>query len=607
MLLAPAFLDELRARTLLSGLIGRSLKLQRAGREFKACCPFHNEKTASFYVNDDKAFYHCFGCGAHGDAIRFLTEAQGLPFIDAVKELAAAAGMEMPAPDPRAAEQAQRALGLHDVTQAAAHWFAEQLGGIGGATARAYLDRRGVSAEIRTAFGLGFAPDTRDKLKSALDSYGADKLIETGLLISIDGKPPYDRFRGRLMIPIRDQRGRTIAFGGRILGEGEPKYLNSPETPLFDKGRTLFNLDRAGPASRKSGRLFVVEGYMDVIALAQAGVNEAVAPLGTALTEQQLERLWRVVDVPTLCFDGDKAGLRAGVRAAERALPVLTIGKSLQFATLPAGEDPDDIVKRGGVAAWEATVVRPTPLVSLLYQAELGGIDRASPEARAGLRHRLNTLADSCTDKLVAEEYRRSFTSLFFEDFGWKRRDRDEVHSGVIRTGPHGHRALTNLYVRSALYGLTRFPWVIAPRMEAISDLRIDHPDLLRWRDALLNAAITRPALDTDGVSAILETAALTDVQRLDMQYDLRFPFTVGGGDAAFAIERLVALIEMLNEERELDEEMARLNAAMIADTGLGRYEAIEAARQLIREKKFRLRERGFELGSVETIAIGGK
>lgn len=607
MLLAPAFLDELRARTLLSGLIGRSLKLQRAGREFKACCPFHNEKTASFYVNDDKAFYHCFGCGAHGDAIRFLTEAQGLPFIDAVKELAAAAGMEMPAPDPRAAEQAQRALGLHDVAQAAAHWFTDQLGGIGGAAARAYLDRRGVSANIRAAFGLGFAPDARDRLKTALDSYGADKLIETGLLISIDGKPPYDRFRGRLMIPIRDQRGRTIAFGGRILGEGEPKYLNSPETPLFDKGRTLFNLDRAGPASRKSGRLFVVEGYMDVIALAQAGVDEAVAPLGTALTEQQLERLWRVVDVPTLCFDGDKAGLRAGVRAAERALPVLTIGKSLQFALLPAGEDPDDIVKRGGVAAWEATVVRPTPLVSLLYKTELDGIDPASPEARAGLRHRLNTLADSCTDKLVAEEYRRSFTNLFFEDFGWKKRDRDDVHGGVLRTGPHGHRALTNLYVRSALYGLTRFPQVIAPRMEAISDLRIDHPDLLRWRDALLNAAITRPALDTDGVSAILETAALTDVQRLDMQYDLRFPFTVGGADAAFAIERLVALIEMLNEERELDEEMARLNAAMIADTGLGRYEAIEAARQLIREKKFMLRERGFELGSVETIAIGGK
>ena len=607
MLLAPAFLDELRARTLLSGLIGRSIKLQRAGREFKACCPFHNEKTPSFYVNDDKGFYHCFGCGAHGDAIRYLTDAQGLPFLDAVKELAAAAGMEMPAPDPRAAEQAARASSLADVTEAAAAWFTGQLNGIAGAEARAYLDRRGVSAPIRVAFGLGFAPDSRDKLKAALDTHGLDKLVEAGLLISVDGKAPYDRFRGRLMIPIRDQRGRTIAFGGRILGEGEPKYLNSPETPLFDKGRTLFNLDRAGPASRKAGRLFVVEGYMDVIALAQAGVDEAVAPLGTALTEHQLERLWRVVDVPTLCFDGDKAGLRAGLRAAERALPLLRIGKSLQFALLPAGEDPDDIVRRGGQPAWEAAVVRPLPLVSLLYKAEMEGIDHASPEARAGLRHRLNGLAESCTDKLVAEEYRRTFTSLFFDDFGWKRQDRKDVGSSIIKTGPRGHRALTGLYVRSALYGLTRFPAVIAPRMEQISDLRLDHPDLLRWRDALLNAAITRPSLDTDGVGAILETAALTDVQRLDMQYDLRFPFTFGGGDTAFAVERLVALIEMLNEEHELDEEMARLNAAAIADTGLGRYEAIEAARQLIREKKFRLRERGFELGSADTVAIGGK
>jgi len=607
MALTPAFLDELRARTLLSGLIGRSVKLQRAGREFKACCPFHNEKTASFYVNDEKGFYHCFGCGAHGDAIRFLTDAQGLPFMDAVKELVAAAGMEMPAPDRRAAEQAERARGLHDVTEAAAHWFSEQLTGIGGAAARAYLDRRGVSAEIRAAFGLGFAPDSRSQLKTALDRFGAESLIETGLLIAIDDKPPYDRFRGRLMIPIRDPRGRTIAFGGRLLGEGEPKYLNSPETPLFDKGHTLFNLDRAAPASRKTGRLFVVEGYMDVIALAQAGVNEAVAPLGTALTEHQLARLWRVVDTPTLCFDGDKAGLRAGLRAAERALPLLTIGKSLQFALLPGGEDPDDIVRRGGAAAWEAAVARPTPLVSWLYQAERDAIDGSSPEARAGLRHRLNTLADSCTDRLVAEEYRRTFTSLFFEDFGWKRRDRDDVRTGIVRTGPRGHRALTSLYVRSALYGLTRFPWVIAPRIEAISDLRLDHPDLLRWRDALLNAAIARPGLDTDGVGAILETAALTDVQRFDIRYDLRFPFTPGGGDADVAAERLAALIEMLNEERELDEEMARLNAATIADTGLGRYEAIEAARQLIREKKFRLRERGFELGSAETAAIGGK
>ena len=260
MSLSAQFLDELRQRTSLSTLIGRSVKLVKAGREFKACCPFHNEKSPSFYVNDDKGFYHCFGCSAHGDAIRFLTEAKGLSFIDAVKELAQAAGMELPAPDPRAAERNEQHAGLYDVLTGAAAWFEEQLAGVEGAVARAYLHKRGISDRLAKAFGIGFAPDSRGKLKTALKGFGESRLIETGLLILVEEKEPYDRFRGRVMIPIKDARGRVIAFGGRVLDGGEPKYLNSPDTPLFDKGRTLFNLDRAGPASRKSGRIIVVEG-----------------------------------------------------------------------------------------------------------------------------------------------------------------------------------------------------------------------------------------------------------------------------------------------------------------------------------------------------------
>jgi DNA primase len=322
--LSPAFLDELRARTSLSTLIGRTLKLQKAGREWKACCPFHNEKTPSFYVNDEKGFYHCFGCSAHGDAIRWLTDARGLSFMDAVKELADAAGMEVPAPDPKARERAERAAGLTEVTEAAARWFEEQLAGIEGGEARAYLDRRRIGEAARRRFRFGFAPDSRGKLKGALRALGTNRLVEAGLLIAPEGdsptgtgsaREPYDRFRGRLMIPIRDPRGRVIAFGGRILGSGEPKYLNSPDTPLFDKGRTLFNLDNAGPASRESGRILVVEGYMDVIALDQAGIGDAVAPLGTALTEGQIARLWRLVPCPVLCFDGDAAGQKAAAGA----------------------------------------------------------------------------------------------------------------------------------------------------------------------------------------------------------------------------------------------------------------------------------------------------
>src|SRR5690606_23184428 len=323
--LSPAFLDELRARTLLSALVARTLKLTKAGREFKACCPFHNEKTPSFYVNDEKGFYHCFGCQAHGDAISWMTDQRGLSFMDAVKELADAAGMDVPAPDPRAQAKAERAAGLYGVMDEAQAWFAEQLGGIEGAAARDYLGKRGIDARTLARFGFGFAPDGRGKLRAALRQIGNDGLVEAGLLIAPDdeAREPYDRFRGRVTFPIRDPRGRVIAFSARILGPGEPKYLNSPDTPLFDKGRTLFNFDRAAPASRETGRVIVVEGQMDVIALDEAGIGDVVAPLGTALTEAQLTLLWRLSPTPILCFDGDAAGRKAAVRAALRALPHL--------------------------------------------------------------------------------------------------------------------------------------------------------------------------------------------------------------------------------------------------------------------------------------------
>ena len=383
MTLTPQWLDELRARTTLSTLIGRTVKVTKAGREFKACCPFHNEKTPSFTINDEKGFYHCFGCSAHGDAIRWMTDQRGLPFMDAVKELAQAAGMEVPAADPRAAERAERANSLYDVMTAAADWFSQQLQGIEGADARAYLEKRGIRAETVKAFGIGYAPDSRSKLKVALKHFGGDRLVEAGLLISVDDKEPYDRFRGRIMIPIRDPRGRVIAFGGRILGAGEPKYLNSPDTPLFDKGRTLYNLDLAATASRKTNRIIVVEGYMDVIALAQVGIGDVVAPLGTALTEHQIERLWRLADVPTLCFDGDAAGQKASIRAALRALPHLAPAKSLAFATLPKGQDPDDILKADGPAPLKAAIAKASSLIDVMWQRALAQNDRSTPERRA--------------------------------------------------------------------------------------------------------------------------------------------------------------------------------------------------------------------------------
>jgi DNA primase len=602
MTLSPQFLDELRTRTLLSALVGRSVKLTRAGREFKACCPFHNEKTPSFWVNDEKAFYHCFGCGAHGDAIRFLTDAKGLPFMDAVKELAQAAGMDVPAPDPQSRERAERQAGLHDVVAAAQRLFADDLAGPRGADARAYLQRRGIAPALAGTFGFGFAADSRTRLKDALSpEFGIDPLIEAGLLIRPDdGKIPYDRFRGRLTIPIKDARGRVIAFGGRIIGEGEPKYLNSPETPLFDKGRTLFNLDRAAAASRKTGRVVVVEGYLDVVALASAGIEEAVAPLGTAVTEQQLELLWRLSDVPVLCFDGDAAGRKAAMRAGERALPLLKPGKSLDIVTLPPGQDPDDLVKAGGRAALDAALAGALPLDRALYVSHAAEIDASSAADRSGLRQALENAAANCTDKLVSTEIRRNLTGYFFEDFGWKHKERRTIGSAILNTGPRGQVDLMALYVRSALYGLSRFPFVAAPKLEDIGAIRIEHPQLMRWRDEIMNAVYTRPSLASDAVHEILDRSALSISQSIDLRSDRLFSFTFEPAQNDAARDQLQGLIDMLAQEHALDQEMERLTRAAMEDSGDDHYMTVEAARQRVREAKFALYERGFRLGSAD-------
>lgn len=368
MSLPQSFLDEVRARTSLQQLVGKTVRLKKAGNEWQACCPFHNEKTPSFYVNDDKAFYHCFGCSAHGDAIRWLTDHEGMDFLDAVRQLAEAAGMEMPAREER---RDPRADGMHGLTERAAGWFETQLRGLAGGEARAYLERRGIDDALARQFRLGFAPDSYSRLRSDFKDAGDEALIAAGLLANPEGdREPYDRFRGRVIFPIEDAKGRPIAFAGRILGQGEPKYLNSPETALFDKGRTLFNLHRAAPLARKAGRLIAVEGPMDVIGLTRVGIGETVAPQGTALTEAQIAAMWRIVPAPILFFDGDAAGRKAAVRAAIRALPGLEPGRTLSFVVMAAGQDPDDLARGGGKEAVEAVLARAVPLADLLWAHE---------------------------------------------------------------------------------------------------------------------------------------------------------------------------------------------------------------------------------------------
>jgi DNA primase len=540
MSLTPAFLDELRARTSLSTLIGRSVKVQKAGREYKACCPFHNEKTPSFTINDEKGFYHCFGCGAHGDAIRWMTDQRGLPFMEAVKELAAAAGMDVPAPDPRAAKRAEQAKGLHDAMAAAQRFFEEQLGGIDGADARAYLGKRGISDATRRAFGFGYSPDGRGRLKTALKEFGEPMLVEAGLLIDPDGAEPdggqarkrdsYDRFRGRLMFPIRDIRGRVIAFGGRILGAGEPKYLNSPDTPLFDKGRTLYNIDRASPASRQTGRVIVVEGYMDVIALDQAGFGEAVAPLGTALTEHQIERLWKMVEVPLLCFDGDSAGQKAAIRAANRALPLLRPGHSLAFATLPAGQDPDDLIRTSGRQAMEAVLNNAEPLIERLWKYEVSSAPLDTPEQKAALKQRLRGISDAIAHPDVrahyAHEFRERYDSLFFARRAaapaqqrfqggnagsagrWQRDKRGNWKPPIPPAGTEvraiGASGMERHLLRAVLAGLLRHPAQIATHREMLSSLQIGDPLLAQLLAAMISFSFRKETVETQALLTIL-------------------------------------------------------------------------------------------------------
>ena len=446
MTITPQWKDELRARLTLSSVIMRTDKLLKAGREWKACCPFHDEKSPSFTVNDQKGFYHCFGCGAHGDVISWMVEQRGLSFIDAIKELAAEAGMEVPAPDPVAAKRAEQRASLIDVTTAAQDWFADNLKSSDGREALDYLERRGLKPETLREFGFGYAPDSKQALNRALARFDDEMLVETGMRIRTDDGTMYDRFRDRIMLPIQDARGRVIAFGGRILDsrDGVAKYLNSPDTPLFDKGRTLYNLHRAAPASRQTGRIVVVEGYMDVVALAQAGIEDAVAPMGTALTETQLEMLWRMSDTPILCFDGDEAGQRAAVRAVERALPLLRAPNSLNILTLPPGVDPDDLVRKHGSAQFEALVEKSIPLVRFVWETESRATPLETPEQRAYLRTRLLEQANAIKDAELSKLYKSALMDLFFQN---------------IFTGPQGkkRKASRGVLSKDSLAALSYF------------------------------------------------------------------------------------------------------------------------------------------------------
>lgn len=540
------FVDELKARVKLSEVVGCKLRLIRRGREFVALSPFSNEKSPSFTINDDKGFYHCFSSGKHGDAITFLMETENLTFQEAVAKLAGDLGMEIPKTgfQDRAGqrERQDQRVTLYNVQQQAAAFFTAQLNGPAGSGARAYLDRRQVPPALRQSMQLGYAPPVRTALCDALIKSGAtpELLVEAGLAIKPDnGGAIYDRFRDRIMFAITDNSDRVIAFGGRAMSaDAQAKYLNSPETPLFHKGNVLYNLANARRALQAPGKgqgrdtLIVTEGYMDVIALTKAGINNAVAPLGTALTETQMDLLWRLTPEPILCFDGDAAGRRAMLRVVERAMPLLKPGVSLRFVLLPDGLDPDDIVQRQGADAMQEHLQKALPLADILWSSEMGRTPLDTPERRAGLEQRLGVLLTAIADPAVRKHYQNDFrqriAGLFrppapaprlpFSGNAPQRRfpGRGQAFGLPAGAGPASAELKRSQLVgggsgnlgvrreRIIILTVVNHPGLLARHFEEFSELALLDPGLDRLRSVIIELAVTIPDLENAGLRSHL-------------------------------------------------------------------------------------------------------
>lgn len=528
----PHFLDEIRARLPVSQVVSRRVALKKKGREWLGLSPFKTEKTPSFTVNDQKGFYHCFATGEHGNIFDFVMKTEGLSFPEAVERLAQDAGLPLPAREARDEAREDERQRHYRLLETAAAFFLDSLAAAGGSEARRYLDRRGLGRETRDRFRLGYAPNSRTALKSHLAKAGFDvpDMIATGMLIGgADIPEPYDRFRDRVMFPIADMKGRVIAFGGRALDPSAPaKYLNSPETPLFHKGHNLYNGHQARAAAHAKGRIVVVEGYMDVVALAQAGIEEAVAPLGTALTETQVQLLWRLVPEPILCFDGDSAGRKAAHRAVDTALPHLKPGTSLAFAFLPDGLDPDDLVRQQGPAAVEHVLAKARPLVNVLFEREWAAGDWSTPERRARLELQLRKLTGGIADVGVRAHYERDIRDRLWQAWGRSRGQQklDNGRSGRLpaypgraysksRTGKGeapparasdalkssrivaGEGAAPPYREALLLRALLNHPELLEENAEDVAELILTSTALTKLRDALLSLLAEENSLDT--------------------------------------------------------------------------------------------------------------
>ncbi|MCC6983947.1 MAG: DNA primase [Bauldia sp.] len=544
----PAFLEEIRNRLPVSAVVGRRVKLRKQGREFIGLSPFNAEKSPSFTVNDQKGFYHDFSSGKHGDIFSFVMETEGLGFTEAVERLAAEAGLALPSVDPRAEEREKVRASLYEVLDLAARHFEATLQSPAGSGARAYLGKRRLGPPVQKQFRIGYAPDSRNGLKEFLAGKGVtlEAMIEAGLLVSGDDVPvAFDRFRDRVMFPIADFRGRIVGFGGRALGADVPaKYLNSPETPLFHKGTLLYNGAEARKAAHDAGTVIAVEGYVDAIAMSVAGFPHTVAPLGTALTETQLELLWRMAPEPILCFDGDGAGKRAAFRALDLALPHLKPGRTLRFALLPQGQDPDDLIGSAGPEAMREILAAATPFSEMLWTRETQGQTFDTPESRAELEVRVAGLARSIPDPAVRKHYEQAMAervaALFAPRIEVRSRERNRER---FRGGRQGfdrrrneegwpievteslRRAVTVSRSQPSLrevvlvMSMANHPALLAEHLDEFSDMELSSHDLARFRHRLVEIVAHEPEIGGGELRARLQAsphAAL--LARLDEQ-----------------------------------------------------------------------------------------
>jgi len=564
---SPQFLDELRARLPVSEVVGRRVKLRKAGREWKGLSPFNKEKTPSFFVNDQKQAWFDFSSGKNGSIFDFLMLTEGLSFPEAVERLAAEAGMPLPKVSHEEEAREEKRRSLADVMELAAQFFEATLAGRIGAKARGYLADRSLDPATQVKFRLGYAPLERFAIKEHLGNQGVsvDDMVAAGLLVSAGDIPvPYDRFRDRVMFPITDPRGRVIAFGGRALEkDAQAKYLNSPETSLFHKGGTLYNIAMARAAAHKGAPVVAVEGYVDVIAMVNAGYEGAVAPLGTALTEDQLALIWKMADEPILCFDGDGAGRRAAYRAIDIALPLVRPGKSLRFATLPEGQDPDDLWRSGGREAIDAVLSAARPLADMLWMRETEAASFTTPERRAALEARVGEITGAIGDETVRKYYRRDFGErlrrLFFgsderprnkrtANSEWRMGNRGEkgrrnssptryspfaTRPGAARPadGPYvvaspqlaaspimrGHRAAMPLREALILQAAINHPWLLDEHLETLEGTEFRHPDAEKVKAALIDIAAHHGAADGEAVRGELSRRGIAElVERIE-------------------------------------------------------------------------------------------